>query len=447
VWKQLMARTPGRAGFPSSRLGRVVALVAVMSGLVLSGPAQADQVGEALAGEVLVRLTHSDALAPLLVKHSLTLRARFGSRPIFRLGLVGAGSAHAKAEALGLEPAVLAAEPNYVHRSPEARKNVVWAIGTPGEFATQWAPEALRLPAAHALSRGHGVRVAVLDTGVDFSHPALAGRLLPGFDFVDFDGDPSERGPGLAFGHGTHVAGLVALAAPAARIMPLRVLDAAGEGNAWVLAEALLHAVDPDRNPTTPDGAQVINLSLGTPARSRILDAVAELAACALPPAGTLDLEFSDPGYNDDRARCSGEGGAVIVAAAGNDGSDEVREYPAAESVYGLLSVTASTANRRLAPFANFGSKVDVATPGDRITSAIPGGLYGTWSGTSMAAPLAAGVAALVRAAHPSLSPREVTRRLIETASSLCGTRLPQIDASQALGGAPSTPVECALAP
>ena len=214
----------------------------------------------------------------------------------------------------------------------------------------------------------------------------------------------------------------------------MRVLDAGGAGNAWVLAEALLYAVDPDGNPATADGAHVINLSLGTPSRTRILDSVAELAACALPDPA-VDPVFADPGYNADRERCAAASGAVIVAAAGNDGSATVREYPAAESVYGMLAVTASTAQRRLAAFANRGSWVDLAAPGDGITSTLPGGGFGTWSGTSMAAPLVAGVAALVRAAAPALAPRAVVRRILRTAAPLCGTDLQQVDAAQALAG------------
>jgi len=421
-----------------ARLLHLVALLALgVLVLGLPAPARADAAGDAVASDVLVQLRSAAALQPLLVKHRLSLLGRFGVRPIFRLGVTGADDVGAKIEALQLEPDVLQAERNFIQRSPEARKNLVWAIGTPQAYAAQWAPQALHLGAAHATSRGAGMRVAVLDTGVDSSHPALAGRLLPGFDFVDFDADPSEAGgpADLGFGHGTHVAGLVALAAPAARIMPLRVLDTSGQGNAWVLAEAILRAVDPDGNPDTDDGAHVINLSLGTAARTRILNTVAALASCAGPDPAEPAPDLSDPGYNGDRARCARFGGAVIVAAAGNDGSASVREYPAAESVYGLLSVTASAATGRLAGFANFGTWIGVAAPGDGITSSVPGGEYGTWSGTSMASPLAAGVAALVRAAEPALTPDDVVRRLIRTASPLCGTDLRQVDAAQALSG------------
>ncbi|MFO1288804.1 MAG: S8 family serine peptidase, partial [Rubrivivax sp.] len=238
-------------------------------GLALASPAEARAADPAVPGEILLKLRTADALPALLSKYSLTLAARFGARPIFRVQVIGAASVEKTLDALAAEPAVLIAERNFVHSSPEARRNLPWTIGAASAYQAQWAPDALRLPQAQALATGRGVRVAVLDTGVDFTHPALAGRLLPGRDFVDGDLDASEAGTpaNLGFGHGTHVAGLVALVAPAAQIVPLRVLDAEGNGNAWVLAEALLHAVDPDGNPATDDGAHVINRSLGSLSR------------------------------------------------------------------------------------------------------------------------------------------------------------------------------------
>ena len=392
----------------------------------------------AVPGEVLVQLTGTAALNPLLLKYSLSLAGQFGARPIYRLKAAGTTDVSATIAALKLEPTVLNAEPNAVHQSPEARVNNAWAIGTATGYTAQWAPAAMRLAEAQKLSTGAGMRVAVLDTGIDAAHPALAGRLLPGFDFVDFDADPSEVGSpatSSSFGHGTHVAGLVAMVAPDAKIMPLRVLDANGMGNAWVLGEALLRAVDPDGNPATNDGAHVINMSLGSTRRTQILDTLGRLASCAIPPAVLLPTdELADPGYNGDRDRCNAFSGAVVVAAAGNDGTDAVRQYPAAEGFYGLLSVGASTSAGRLADFSNFGSSVDVTAPGVGITSTIPGGGFATWSGTSMAAPLASGVAALLRSADPALAPRDVARRLIRTGATLCGdAKLAQIDAAAAL--------------
>lgn len=424
---------------------RALLATAVLSASMLA-PATGGPADPQLPGEVLVQLRSTAALGPLLAKYQLSVVSQFGTRPIYRLMLVGATDVGAVIDALLTELAVLEAEPNAIHQSPEARRISAWTIGTPTAYATQWAPQALRLPEAQLLSTGAGVRVAVLDTGVDKLHPALAGRLLPGFDFVDFDNDPSEVGNAAAnvsFGHGTHVAGLVAIVAPNARIMPLRVLDADGTGNAWVLAEAILYAIDPDGNPATNDGAHVINMSLGSFSRTHILDTVAKLATCdILPVADPLDA-LADPGYNGDRNRCNAFSGAVIVAAAGNDASRDVRQYPAAEGAYGLIAVTASNVNSRLASFSNTGTWVHIAAPGEGITSAVPGGGYGTWSGTSMAAPLTAGTAALVRAANPELSAKDVARRIIRASANLCGTKLREVDAAAALQDMPPAPTNC----
>lgn len=397
-----------------------------------------------MAGEVLLKLRSSDALQPLLVRYPLTLMSRFGARPIYRLKVIGAARVKDLVAALALEPGVMIAEPNATHRSPEARKNVAWAIGTPQAYATQWAPQAMRLAEAHAIASGTGIRVAVIDTGVDRSHPLLAGRLLPGFDFVDYDADPSETGStaNAAYGHGTHVAGLVAMVAPGAKIMPLRALDADGVGNAWVLAEALLYALDPDGDPDTDDGAHVINLSLGSLSRTRMLAAIADIAACAAEVPDDPIGDRSDPGYSDDARRCRRGNGAVVVAASGNDASTSVKQYPAAEGAHGLLAIAASNASRKLAGFSNFGSWINLAAPGENITSAVPGG-YGTWSGTSMAAPLVAGTAALLRSLDVGMAPTDVVNRIKRASAMLCGTPLRQVDAAAALSNIVPVALPC----
>ena len=416
--------------FARALLGLFVLAFGLSAPVLARGAFDAD-----LPGEVLLKLRSTDGLAPLLSRYPLTLVSRFGARPIYRLKIVGTADLKTMVGQLALEPEVMIAETNPEAQSPEARKNIPWAVGDPTAYVAQWAPQALRLPQAHARTTGAGVRVAVLDTGIDANHPLFAGRLLPGFDFVDFDSDPSETGSvvNAGYGHGTHVAGLVTMVAPGARIMPLRVLDAEGVGNAWVLAEAMLYAVDPDGNPETNDGAHIINLSLGSLARTRVMASISNIVSCGAAIAGDAVADRSDPGYADDETRCARRPGAMVVAAAGNDASVSVKEYPAAESQYGLASVAASSALQRLAVFSNSGPWIDLAAPGEGITSAFPGGGWATWSGTSMAAPLVAGVGALVRSGVRSIAPRDIVRRLTRTASVLCGTSLTQVDAWAAL--------------
>lgn len=232
------------------------------------------------------------------------------------------------------------------------------------------------------VSRGAGTIVAILDTGVDQAHPTLAGRLVAGFDFVDMDDDPGEvgtYGQDPAYGHGTHVAGIVVLTAPEASLMPVRVLDRHGVGNIWVLAEAPIYPVDPDNNPATPDGANVINISLGTLRPTNLLAEIVAEVTCG---HGAQDAD-----EDDEDGRCSDAAGynVVVVAAAGNRGT-AIAEYPAAEQQPGLLAVAASTQGDELADFSSYGAWVSVAAPGANILSSVPGGGYGTWSGTSMAA-------------------------------------------------------------
>lgn len=433
----------------------VLPVLLVLPMLLLLLPLAADAAADksAVDGELIVQLRERADIAPLLVKHQLSLIGRFGARPIYRLKVIGNASVAAKVDALSREAAVRSVEPNAMYKIVAPDKNVGWAIGDPKSgpaAATQWAASAIRLEEAHRVSTGAGIRIAVIDTGVDRNHPALAGRLLPGFDFVGWDNDPAEslRPDNPTFGHGTHVAGLVAMVAPAARIMPLRVIDDDGYSNVWVLAEAMLHAVDPDGDPSTDDGAHVINLSVGTLVKTELFRSAAGIAACKKTSSKGDETEAEDGDYDDalsavDRLRCRGFGGALVIAAAGNQGSDKILEYPAAEKSEALLAVAASTAEGWLAGFSNYGWP-KIAAPGDMITSALPGGNYGTWSGTSMAAPLVSGAAALLLASDRKLNAKKVIERLKGRGSKLCGTGIKQLDLVGALDDkSPRDTVRC----
>ncbi len=195
---------------------------------------------------------------------------------------------------------------------------------------------------------------------------------------LDDDGDSLVD---EAAGHGTHVAGIIHLVAPDARIMPLRVLDSDGRGNMFTLAKALLYA--------SSNGADVVNLSLGTPSRSDLLrDAVRELT----------------------------RNGVAVVAAAGN-GNTNAKQYPAADNC--ALAVTSVGSANTKSTFANFGGWITVAAPGEGIYSTLPPSGYAWWSGTSMATPFVAGQAALISSLSPSLTVRDVATLISGTAQSL----------------------------
>jgi thermitase len=195
------------------------------------------------------------------------------------------------------------------------------------------------------------------------------------------------------------------------------VLDHRGMGNIWVLAEALAFALNPDGDPKTADGADVINLSLSTMRETELISSLLE-KACGGDTAS--DFPVSVNPY------------LVVVAAAGNDG-DDTEQFPAAENVDGLIAVAASTVNDRLASFSTRASWVHVAAPGEDILSTVPGGLFGTWSGTSMAAPFVAGEVALVRAKFPTLVNKDIARHVERIAAEIDGDVQFRIDAGKAL--------------
>jgi subtilisin family serine protease len=446
--EQLNRGIPMIASAKSTRLRTLS--IAIASLLAL--PFTAGAADQALTDEVVIKTRAGSSAAAIATSYGLTQLDQFGKRPIYRFRVAPGTTVESAVNALRADSRVAFAEPNYEHQSPEARLSVVWEIGgNAGTYAAQWAPQAMNLPQAHAHmsavrpgnAPGAGIRVAMLDSGVDATHPLLSSRLIAGKDFVDGDDDPTQgAAPARGYAHGTHVAGLIALSAPGAQIMPLRVLDTSGKGNVWVLAEAIMHAVDPDQNSITPDGAHVINLSLGTTQPTRLLDIAVELATCSDEDGDEPDDDYSDAGFDDDEVRCNLYAGAVVVSGAGNGGSDTEQQYPAAERAEGAISVAATTSAGTLAGFSNRGSWVEIAAPGEQITSALPGGQWGVWSGTSMATPLVAGTAALIRAANPDWKPVDVTKRMMDRSSSTCGTSIRRIDSWAAV--ADFTPLDAA---
>lgn len=255
--------------------------------------------------------------------------------------------------------------------------------------SSQWGLAAIGAQGAWGVTRGAGVTVAVVDSGVDRTHPDLAGRLLTTTDLVQdgLSGDP--------FGHGTRVAGVIAgvmdgagIAGVASdvRILPIRVLAADGEGNQRRTARAIREAVD--------GGAAVINLSLSSQTKS---PAQAEAIRYAL-------------------AR-----GVTVVAAAGNrrqEGSPTV--YPAAYP--GVLGVSSVGRDLRASTFASRGDFIDLVAPGEGVVTTEAGGGWGRDDGTSIAAAFVSAAIALVRAANPTLSRSQVEDMLQANARDLGST-------------------------
>jgi subtilisin family serine protease len=263
-----------------------------------------------------------------------------------------------------------------------------WGLPVQPQYLNQDVVTWLGLPQAHTITRGAGTVVAVLDTGVQLDHPALAASLVAGYDFVDEDADPQEQANGIddngdgradeIFGHGTHVAGIVHLVAPEAKIMPVRVLDADGVGTLINLVKGIVFA--------SQKGANVINISLGSTRASALLHIAVREAA---------------------------QRGILVVASAGNL-EREVEQFPAADDC--AIGITSLDAREVRSEFSSFGKWVDFSAPGEAILSTFPVNTYAHWSGTSMATPFAAGQAALMRSVAPQFSVRDLVKVMQNTA-------------------------------
>lgn len=248
-----------------------------------------------------------------------------------------------------------------------------------------------------AATGGRGIVIAVIDSGIDASHPAFAGRIAGGYDFVNGDGDPDDD-----FRHGTHVAGIVAAngggltgVAPEASLLVYKVLDENGRGTTSAILAALERAIDPNLDGDLSDRADVINLSLGGP--------------------GSPDDPSSRAVDNATAA------GSVVVAAAGNTGLFHSVGSPAAART--AIAVGAHDGDNLLAEFSSRGPaavsgavKPEVLAPGVAIRSAAPGGGTRVSSGTSMASPHVAGIAALLLEQHPDWSPQRVRSAIVGSA-------------------------------
>jgi thermitase len=270
------------------------------------------------------------------------------------------------------KPGVSYADPNYIARATY--------IPNDPRFNQQYAPQKIQCVNAWNVMRGDpAVKIAILDTGVDYNHEDLAGKCLPGKDFVNGDDDPMDGN-----GHGTHCAGNaagmtnngigIAGIAPNCSIIPVKVLSDGGSGSYDGIVNGMTWAAD--------NGAHVLSMSLGG--------------------GGPVQAV-------QDACRYAIGKGAIVIAAAGNNGST-APFYPAYYPEF--LAVASTDQNDNRSGFSNYGDWVDVAAPGTNILSTFPGNSYGGSSGTSMACPVVAGLAGLIKGAWLVATPAQIRAQI-----------------------------------
>lgn len=274
-------------------------------------------------------------------------------------------------------------------RLGEINENTNKAVNDPG-YKYEWDISYTEADKAWPLiKQKREINVAVLDTGVDYTHPDLKNRVLKskGYNFVDNNSDTMDDN-----GHGTHVSGIIAANANDnigiagidgtldVKIIPIKVLDSNGEGDINDIVKGIKYAAD--------NGADIINLSFGANEKSKLI-------------AEAISYAKSK--------------GVFVVAAAGNDNEDSDNISPAGD---GAFTVAAMSYNYKKASFSDYGNCIKVSAPGVEILSTVPGG-YEAWDGTSMAAPVATGIAAMVKAEDPNLSPSQIEDVLDSTAKDI----------------------------
>ena len=362
--------------------------------LALAPAAGAATPPDIVEGQILVKFRDDGARSGVLRQHGLSDGPGIGSTGA-RLITVPAGRELRLVEALGKNPAVEYAEPDAVATAltDDQYFSRQYALQNDGQSFTNTAgtitvaggtPEAdVDAVEAWAVTKGGGTRVAVLDTGVDLDHEDITSQVV-GRHNLSTSGTQDDL-----YGHGTHVAGIVAAKAdnavgvagvcPACTILDVKVLNDSGSGSSSTIARGIDWAV--------ANGAKVINMSLGMRVSSATLEAAVNNAWSK---------------------------GAVLVAAAGNTGT-QAKIYPGAYS--NVIAVAATDNKNAKASFSTYGAKwVDIAAPGVSVYSTFPNHTfalgdandrsqgYDIASGTSMASPVVAATAALAWSAHPDYS-------------------------------------------
>ncbi len=367
-----------------------ICVLRILITLLISGCSVADVCADSndLPGQAVVQLDRHSSAARVFRGAGVTVLDSVPGLGLYLVSFPADIPIERKRAALARRPGILRTHPNRSLKLvrpfqvevgwPDDDAPVFVSGEQPASYYGQPSVLSIGLDSAHTLSQGDGVTIAIIDNGVDRTHPLLDSLSAPLLnDLVDSDDDPSEV-PGALYGHGTFTAGLIRLAAPAADLMVIRAFDSSGVSTIFTISQAISWAVD--------NGADVINMSFGTSVSNGLLELACSRAIQA---------------------------GVVLVAAVGNAGTTQP-VYPAAYN--GVIGVGAIDTLDFIAPFSN-GNSADVCAPGISLYSALPNPwLWGTWSGTSFSAALVSATAGLVLALSPEMAPLDVESHLRSTA-------------------------------
>ncbi len=346
------------------------------------------------AGEFLVKYKNSSALNNMaaMQTESFGLQMKEVNRKgsYVKVNISKASEARAIAS-LYADKNVAYVVPNFKIRAFENPVNVT-------ALKEQYSLAKVNAEAAWKRAGNKGKRsviLAVIDTGVDYTHPNLVPNMVAGYDFKENDADPMDKTSAQNPGHGTHCAGIIGATglidggtsglSPEVSIMPLRFLGEDGSGDLNNAIKAIDYAIEHKVSVISASWGATVPLSTAQP----LVEA----------------LERAD------------KAGIIFVTAAANDGknNDTTDVYPANAGTANMMTVAASNATDAKPSWSNYGkAKVSISAPGDAIISTLPGNKYENLSGTSMATPLVAGLVAFLKAQDPSLTGAEV-RSLMQT--------------------------------
>ncbi len=347
------------------RIKIMTALTAGVLILLMAAASQANAPNDYVPGQMVCQVLPGYNIEDVNSEYGTIMGSYIPEMGAYLLMAQAGQDADSLAAVISGNPWIVFCTPNYILDAPEAvqssqpflDENVIH------DPHIQAAVTSLRLNETHTFSNGAGVKVAVIDAGVNLTHPMLSAVTTSGYDYVSEDSVANDEPGGRSSGHGTFVAGIINLVAPQAQIISYRVLDTTGRGDGYSVAEAVIRAVSA--------GCKVINLSLTMNQTHPVLEEAIQYA------------------HDHD---------VMIIAAAGNDSLD-IDKYPARDSF--TLAVTAVDSVNVKADFANYGNQISVCAPGTHIYAPYLGSTYARWDGTSFSAPFVAGEAALLYSLNP----------------------------------------------